>query len=100
MKKCLSFLFLASILVFSPNLEGLSGEHQLPEVPRISADMAYLEYKTGTVLIVDAMNKECYAKYHILGAVSLPGDGPADIERIKNANLPIPINKEIIVYCD
>ncbi len=100
MKKYLSFLFLILILFFSSNLRGISAEHQLPEAPRISADMAYLKYKTGTITIVDAMNKECYAKYHILGAINLPNDGPADIERIKNANLPIPINKEIIVYCD
>jgi rhodanese-related sulfurtransferase len=100
MKKCLLFLFLVSILVFSSNLGGSSEVHQLPEVPRISADMAYLKYKTGTVMIVDAMNKECYAKYHILGAISLPGDGPGDFERIRQAKLLIPLDKEIIVYCD
>jgi len=91
---------LMAILVIFPNLGGSSEEHQLPEVPRISAELAYLKYKAGIVIIIDSMPKETYAKYHIVGAINLPNDGPADIERIKNANLPIPINKEIIVYCD
>ena len=100
MKKCLLFLFLVSILVFSSNLGGSSEVHQFPEVTRISAYMAYLNYKAGTVIFIDAMPKVTYAKYHIIGAINLPNDGPADIERIKNANLPIPTNIEIIIYCD
>ena len=78
----------------------MAGEHKIPEIPRISAQLAYLKYKNGEVIIIDAMPKVTYVKYHIIGAINLPNDGPADIERIKNANLPIPTNREIIIYCD
>jgi rhodanese-related sulfurtransferase len=91
---------LMAILVIFPNLGGSSEERQLPEVPRISAELAYLKYKAGIVIIIDAMPIGAYGKYHVLGALNLPNDGPADLERIKNANLLIPKNKEIIVYCD
>ena len=100
MKKCLLFLFLVSILIFSSNLGGYSEEREHPEAPRISVELAYLKYKAGIAIFIDAMPKYTYAKYHILGAYNLPNDGPEDIERIKKAKLPFPANKEIIVYCD
>ncbi len=70
------------------------------EVPRISAASALLKYNSGKVIVVDAMNASTYRKYHILGAISLPGDGPADLERIERGRLPIPKSQGIIVYCD
>jgi len=98
MKTCaLSTIFLFAI--FFPN-SAASQDHQIPEIPRINAEMALLKYKAGNVIIVDAMNKETFAKYHIFGAINLPNDGAEDIKRIMKANLPIPINREIIVYCD
>jgi len=70
------------------------------EVPRISALAALHKYNTGGVITVDAMNSRTYKKYHILGAVSLPGDGKADLDRIREGRLPIPKDRGIIVYCD
>lgn len=97
MKKWLFFLLIWCIFFQD---QGIAGEHQIPEIPRISAELAYLKYKNGDVIIIDAMPGVTYRKYHIFGAINLPADGPADIERIRNAKLPIPFNKEIIVYCD
>ena len=70
------------------------------EVPRISAGAALHKYNSGTVMVIDAMNSRTYKKYHILGALSLPGDGKADLERIERAKLPIPKHQGILVYCD
>lgn len=70
------------------------------KIPRISAELAYIKYRSGTAIFADSMSAGTYAKYHILGAISLPGDGPADLARITRAKLPIPRNTEIIVYCD
>ncbi|WP_232507934.1 rhodanese-like domain-containing protein [Desulfobacula toluolica] len=75
-------------------------QYLLSKVPRISAEMALLMYKSGKVIIADAMNKRTYKKYHILGSINLPGDGKKDLDRISMAKLPISKNKKIIVYCD
>lgn len=96
MKKYL-FIFLLSILIFSGQA---GGQPKLPEVPRIDAKMAYYKFRAGTVILVDAMDHKTFAKKHILGSISLPNDGPADIERIRNMNIPFPKDREIIVYCE
>lgn len=72
----------------------------IQKIPRISAELAYIRYKSGKVIFADSMNARTYAKYHILGAISLPGDGPADLARITKAKLPISRNTAIMVYCD
>jgi rhodanese-related sulfurtransferase len=84
---------LSSGLLFSPLLPG-------QEVTRISALSALHKYNTGKVIVADAMNARTYKKYHILGAISLPGDGKADLDRIREGRLPIPKDQGIIVYCD
>jgi rhodanese-related sulfurtransferase len=90
-------LFLLSILTYATH--GLA-QPKLPEVPRIDAKMAYFKYKAGQVILVDAMDQKTFAKKHILGSICLPNDGPVDIERIRNMNIPFPKDKEIIVYCE
>lgn len=72
----------------------------IQKIPRISAELAYIKYRSGRAIFADSMSARTYAKYHILGAISLPGDGSADLARITKAKLPIPRNTEIIVYCD
>lgn len=69
-------------------------------MPRINARVAYSKFMKGNIILVDAMNERTYTKYHILGAISLPGDGPDDLARIAGSDLQIPFDKEIIVYCD
>ncbi len=69
-------------------------------IPRINARVAYNKFMKGNIILVDAMSVRTYTKYHILGAISLPGDGPGDLANIEAADLQIPFNKEIIVYCD
>ena len=96
MNKYLS-LFLLGILIFAS--QGVA-QPKHPEVPRIDAKMAYFKYKAGQVILVDAMDQKTFAKKHILGSICLPNDGPADIERIRNMNIPFPKDKEIIVYCE
>lgn len=74
--------------------------HKIAEIPRISAQVAYKKFMTGNIIIVDAMPESTYAKYHILGAINLPNDGPDDLARVEAADLKIPFDKEILVYCD
>lgn len=100
MKKCL-FYFLA-LLFFSNQAfaqASPSSTHVLPEIPRINAYSAYQEYKSGSVFIIAADPEVTYRKYHLVGSINLPNDGPEDIERVKNMELTIPKNKKIIVYC-
>jgi len=96
MNKYLCSLLL-SILIFAS--QG-AAQIKLPEVPRIDAKMAYLKYKPGRVILVDAMGPKTFAKKHILGSMSLPNDDSADIERIRDMEIPFPKDKEIIVYCE
>jgi hypothetical protein len=77
----------------------IAEKHQLPEVPRISAILAYERYKTGKVILVNAMNDEGHKKNHILGAINMPNDGPSDLQRIREGGLVFPPDTEIIVYC-
>lgn len=70
------------------------------KVPRISAIQAYAMFNANSVVLVDSMNPRTYAKYHILGAINLSGNGKKDLNRIKRAKLPIAKNKVILVYCD
>ena len=100
-----AIIFVALCLVFLSQAYGQSyssrkGQSMASKVPRISAELAYMMYKTGLVTIVDSMRPRTFAKYHILGAVNLPGDGRADLERIRRAKLPIAKNRGILVYCD
>ena len=91
------YLFLVSILILSGQaVAQIKG----PEVPRISAEMAYYKYKTGKVILVDAMDQRTFAKKHILGSISLPNDGARDIECIRNMEIPFPKDTEFIVYCE
>ncbi len=96
MNKFLCIILLSILILSSPGV----GQRKLPEVPRIDAKMAYFKYKAGQVILVDAMDYRTFAKKHILGSISLPNDGPADIERIRNMEIPFPKDKEILVYCE
>ena len=98
MKKFLFSVLTVCLLFLN---ESNAQERIHPEIPRINAELAYLKYKNGSVIIIDAMTRVTYTKYHILGAINLPADeGPQAQERIRQAKLPIPFDKEIIVYCD
>ena len=72
---------------------------QNPEVPRIDAKMAYYLYKQEQVILIDAMGPKTFAKKHILGSINIPNDGPQDIERVRNMEIPFPKEKIIFVYC-
>lgn len=91
------WLFLASLLIITSLA---ASEVKYPEVPRIDAKMAYLYYKTGQAVLVDAMDRPTFLKKRILGSISLPNDGPQDIERIRNMEIPYPKEIIFIVYCE
>ena len=92
------------ILIFTAILLATGFAHAQSDesmnMPRINARVAYSKFMKGNIILVDAMNERTYTKYHILGAISLPGDGPDDLARIAGSDLQIPFDKEIIVYCD
>ncbi len=70
-----------------------------PEIQRISAESAYLKYRSGRTVFADANTSRTFVVQHILGSINLPNDGPEDIERVRKMNLPFPKDKEIILYC-
>lgn len=70
------------------------------DIPRISARAAYGKFLKGNILLVDSMSERTYAKYHIVGAINLPNDGAEDLARIAAADLQVPFDREVIVYCD
>ncbi len=94
--------YLASILlaVFISAAAATAQGNAISDIPRISARIAYNKFIKGNSILVDCMSERTYAKYHILGAINLPNDGAADLARIEAADLQIPFDKEIIVYCD
>lgn len=96
MKKYLLWLLMMISIVAST--EGNSQTIH-PEVPRIDAQMAFYIYKQGNVILIDAMGPETFAKKHILGSINIRNDGPQDIERVRNMELPFPKDKNILVYC-
>jgi hypothetical protein len=65
-------------------------------VPRIDAHSAYVKYKSGKIIIADAMNPRTFAKYHILGAINLPTDSAANRKRWGRAKLPFPKTKRLL----
>ncbi len=94
----LSFVFLSQ--AYGQSDSSRRWQRLAGKIPRISAKLAYFRYKNGMLIIVDSMNSKTYAKYHILGAINLSGNGRKCLKRIARAKLPIPKNMEIIVYCD
>jgi len=69
-------------------------------VPRIDVTMAYYMYKQGSVVLIDAMGPQTFAQKHIVGSINIPNDGPQDLERVRNMNIPLPKDKIILVYCN
>ncbi|EHP86988.1 hypothetical protein GeomeDRAFT_1555 [Geobacter metallireducens RCH3] len=69
------------------------------KVNYISAFAAHTKYKNDNAILIDVMPVVDYEKFHAVGAINLPNDGPADIERIKQMELPFTKKDEIIVYC-
>lgn len=94
-------IFVCSVIILLFLSNYISAEEQrFPEIPRISAIVAYEKFKTGKTIIVDTMSEQGYKSIgHILGAISMPGDGPADLQRIRDKGVLFPPNTEILVYC-
>lgn len=97
--KRLFFIHIIILLFFFLNII-FSEENQTQEIPRISAFLAYQKFKSGNIIIIDAMNKKRYEKYHVIGAINIPGDTNEDLKKIDEMPLQILPSKEIIVYCD
>lgn len=98
MKILLITLFLMCLMCPNP-LEAVDDKYLKLKVPRISAERALFMSKSGKVIIVDAMKRKTYEKYHILGAINLPGRKKFH-DSIANVKLSISKNKVILVYCD
>ncbi|GLI39239.1 hypothetical protein KI811_03710 [Geobacter hydrogenophilus] len=97
MRRGLGVTFLLVLMCSALAIADIS---KIDDVPRISAAQAYSKFMKGDVILVDSMNERTYAKYHVLGAVSLPGDGEDDLNKIRQMAEPVPLGQEIIVYCD
>jgi len=90
---------LSTLIVFFIFLNQVSAQTRRLEVPRIDAKMAYYLYKQGNVILIDAMDPKTFKKKHIVGSMNIPNDGPQDIERVRNMEIPFPKEKIILVYC-
>jgi hypothetical protein len=80
----------------SPFQRDFKEEPNFPEVPRISAYEAYIKYKSGKAIIIQA-GGEAYERRHILGAFNVDGDG-VYFKGKKLPNFP-KSGVEIFIYC-
>ncbi|MGD0918360.1 MAG: hypothetical protein ABSB22_18065 [Thermodesulfobacteriota bacterium] len=71
-------------------------EPNFPEVPRVSAYEAYIKYKSGKAIIIQA-GGELYERRHILGAFNVDGSGVVSKGK-KLPNFP-KSGVEIFIYC-
>ncbi len=91
----LIIMLFVGALCFGP----AAAEDLYPDVTRISAEVAYFKYKSGNVILIDAMSPEVYADKHILGAINIPNRHVEDRERLRETDFDFPVDKEIIIYC-
>ncbi len=92
--------FVLALLIFNiMMLGGFIAEAGDAKVNYISAFAAHSKYKKNNAVLIDVMPVVDYERFHAVGAINLPNDGPADIEKIKQMELPFSKNDEIIVYC-
>jgi hypothetical protein len=89
-------LLLLPIQINAQNLNLLNQEVEYPGVPHISAYEAYLKYKEGRAIIVQA-GGEHYGKRHILGALNM-GPEAGVKSRIESWNFP-KSGIKILTYC-
>jgi hypothetical protein len=99
---CLTLLFFSIPLLTQGRAESEIGEKQavnFPDVPRISAYEAYVKYKAGKAIIVQAAG-EAFERRHILGAF---GNKNVSSELIRKGELELPHfpyhGIEIFTYC-
>jgi rhodanese-related sulfurtransferase len=90
---------ICTFIVFFIFLEQGNAQAIHPEVPRIDSAMAFYKYKAGSIILIDAMDRKTFDRKHILGSINIPNDGPQDLERVRNMELPFPKDKNILVYC-
>ncbi|MGD0918361.1 MAG: hypothetical protein ABSB22_18070 [Thermodesulfobacteriota bacterium] len=101
MKKCVLFTAMVLLVLTA----GIGAQAQIPsggsapnypELPRVSAYEAYLKYKDGKAIIVQA-GGEGWSRRHILGAINLGPEVGANWNRIFQM-LP-KSGIEIFTYC-
>jgi rhodanese-related sulfurtransferase len=68
-----------------------------PEMPRMNAYKALELYNRGGAIIIDTMDAKTYNKYHILGAINLPGD---NLKGYQSMRLGLPQSVHFLLYCD
>jgi len=101
MKKCILFtaiilLVLAAEIGAQTQIPSEKRTPDYPELPRVSAYEAYLKYKDGKAIILQA-GGENYAKRHILGAYNLGPEAGAKAHELFR-KLP-KRGIEIFTYC-
>lgn len=97
------YIFLVPVIcLFFPsqtnaqNRASPKGKLAYPDVPRITAQEAYMKYKVGKAIIVHA-GPGIFEKRHIMGAFNIPWN-PIRKGQAKPPNLP-KNNLEILTYC-
>lgn len=92
--------FVLLLLIFSIMMAGgIYAKAGDAKINYITAYAAHIKYKKDNAILIDVMPVVDYARFHAVGAINLPNDGPADIERIRQMELPFSKKDEIIVYC-
>ncbi len=88
-----------TLFIFQTIVGGSFAESENTNVNYISAFSAHNKYQKNNAILIDVMPTVDYEKFHAAGAINLPNDGPSDIKKIEEMELPFSKNDEIIVYC-
>jgi len=75
----ITFILLFSTFIVSAD-EGFPGREKFPDIPYISMEKLYNDYKNNKYLIIDVRSKFEFNVIHIIGAVNIPFSDAQEFE--------------------
>jgi len=94
----ITFILLFSTFIVSAD-EGFPGREKFPDIPYISMEKLYNDYKNNKYLIIDVRSKFEFNVIHIIGAVNIPFSDAQEFEH----NIKIlakETDKAFVFYCN
>lgn len=92
-------VFVLTLIIFNVMGGACFAEALNKKVNMISGLVAHNKYQRNNAILLDVMPPSDYEKFHAVGSINLPNDGPGDIQKIREMELPFSKSDEIIVYC-